>query len=117
MCENATEPGYDPHATVDFWVAGKPDESRLQARAGNIVARLRPGTSASDLAAIVAAATAPAGDLEVVDVSPDGANVAVTLGTVGSSASSDQYELTMRPTNTGYFLICDQPLSEADLSW
>ncbi|HTV03647.1 MAG TPA: ABC transporter permease, partial [Luteitalea sp.] len=56
--ENATEPGYDPHATVDFWVAGKPDESKLQARAGNIVARLRPGMSAADLTTIVATATA-----------------------------------------------------------
>ena len=53
--------------------------------------------------------TAPDGDLEVLDVSAAGQNVQVTLGTVGSSSAADQYALTMRPTDTGYFLICDQP--------
>jgi len=56
--ESANEPGYDAHATVDFWVAGKVDESRLQARTGNVVGRLAPGASVSRVEAAVAASTA-----------------------------------------------------------
>jgi putative ABC transport system permease protein len=56
--ESASEPGYDAHATVDFWVASKVDESRLQARTGNVVARLAPGASVSSVEATVAATTA-----------------------------------------------------------
>lgn len=55
---NATEPGYDAHAPVDFWVAGKVDESQLQARSGNVIGRLAPGASVSTVSAAVAAATA-----------------------------------------------------------
>jgi hypothetical protein len=61
--------------------------------------------------------TPPEGQLELLDLESDGDNVEVTLGIVGSSANSDKYALTMWPTDTGYFLICDQPLSEADLTW
>ena len=56
--ENSTEPGYDPPATVDFWVARRVDESRLQDRPGNVVARLAPGASVSGVEAAAAASTA-----------------------------------------------------------
>jgi putative ABC transport system permease protein len=46
------------HATVDFWVSIRADESQLDARAWNVVGRLRPGASASTAAAAVAGATA-----------------------------------------------------------
>lgn len=54
----ASEPGYDVHATVDFFVAVKADESQLTARAWNVVGRLAPGVAASTADAMVAAAAA-----------------------------------------------------------
>ena len=54
----ANEPGYDVHATVDFWVSVRADESQLRARAWNVVGRLAPGASASTADAAVAGAAA-----------------------------------------------------------
>ena len=61
------------------------------------------------------AGSAPTGTIEVVSVSQSGDNVSVIVDLVEDPTS--QYEVTMRPTNTGYFLICDAPLSETDLNW
>ena len=55
---SANEPGYDAHATVDFWVSARADESQLDARAWNVVGRLAPGASASAAQAAVAGAAA-----------------------------------------------------------
>jgi putative ABC transport system permease protein len=54
----ANEPGYDVHATVDFWVSVRADESQLNARAWNVVGRLAPGASASTADAAVAGVAA-----------------------------------------------------------
>ena len=54
----ANEPGYDVHATVDFWVSGRADESRLNARAWNVVGRLAARASPSTAEAAVAGAAA-----------------------------------------------------------
>jgi len=43
----ASEPNYDLNARVDFWLAMAPDEARPKLSAGNVVARLRSGASAS----------------------------------------------------------------------
>jgi hypothetical protein len=61
--------------------------------------------------------TSPANQLEVVDMQWDGENIALTLGAVGDTTGQSTLELTMWPTDTGYFLICSNPLSEADLNW
>jgi hypothetical protein len=53
--------------------------------------------------------------IEVVSVEANGDNVTLTIGAVADSSTSTQ--VTMWPTNTGYFLICDNPLSDADLNW
>ena len=53
--------------------------------------------------------------MQVDDVRADGENYVVTISLVEDP--SQPYEMTMRPTNTGYFLICDSPLSENDLNW
>ena len=50
----ASEPNYDVNAHVDFWLAARLDESRLQSRGWNAVARLRPGASAAQAGAQVA---------------------------------------------------------------
>ncbi len=62
-----------------------------------------------------AAGSAPTGTLQVEDVRADGENYVVTISLTEDPTQA--YELTMRPTNTGYFLICDSPLSENDLNW
>ena len=46
------------HATVDFWVSARADESQLHARAWNVVGRIGPGGSASTTDAAVAGAAA-----------------------------------------------------------
>src|SRR6476659_9839167 len=51
----ASEPNYDLNARVDFWLAMAPDESRPKLPAGNVVARLRSGASASQAQAEAAA--------------------------------------------------------------
>ena len=51
----ASEPNYDLNARVDFWLAMAPDESRPKSHAGNVVARLRSGASASQAQAEAAA--------------------------------------------------------------
>ena len=51
----ASEPNYDLNARVDFWLAMAPDESRPKLSAGNVVARLRSGASASQAQAEAAA--------------------------------------------------------------
>jgi hypothetical protein len=57
--------------------------------------------------------------LEVVSVdyadSFDG--VVLTFGAVGDTTGDQQAQVAMYPTNTGYFLICDGPLSATDLNW
>ncbi len=54
-------------------------------------------------------------EMQVVSVDPDNENMRLIVGHVADE--SVQTQLTMRPTKTGYFLICDGPLSDADLSW
>lgn len=54
----ASEPNYDVNAHVDFWLAARLDESRLQSRGWNAVARLRPGVSAAQAGAQVATVAA-----------------------------------------------------------
>lgn len=53
--------------------------------------------------------------LEITDLVDDGATMALTVGVVGDP--STVIPLTMWPTDTGYFLICEGPLSQADLAW
>lgn len=55
---NASEPGYDVNAHVDFWVPALADESQLTERQWNVVGRLAPGMSTAGLNAEVAAAAA-----------------------------------------------------------
>jgi putative ABC transport system permease protein len=42
---NAKEPNYNVNATVDYWIPGSPDPSRLKNRDWNVVARLRAGAT------------------------------------------------------------------------
>lgn len=58
---NASEPGYDVNAHVDFWVSALADESQLTERQWNVVGRLAPGMSAAGLNAEVAAVAARQG--------------------------------------------------------
>ena len=53
--------------------------------------------------------------IEVVSVEPSGDNVTLTIGAAGIADATSQ--VTMWPTNTGYFLICDGPLSATDQNW
>ncbi len=55
---NASEPGYDVDAQVDFWVPVVADESQLTQRQWNVVGRLAPGMSAAAVNAEVAAVAA-----------------------------------------------------------
>ncbi len=55
---NASEPGYDVDAQVDFWVPVVADESQLTQRQWNVVGRLAPGMSADVVNAEVAAVAA-----------------------------------------------------------
>lgn len=58
-----------------------------------------------------------ANQLEAVDMQWDGDTIALTLGVVGDTTGANNIALTMWPTDTGYYLICSSPLSEADLNW
>ena len=58
---NASEPNYDVHAHVDYWLAALPNESQPRARAWNVVTRLAPGATAAEAqAALSAVASAQA---------------------------------------------------------
>jgi putative ABC transport system permease protein len=52
---NASEPNYDVNAYVDFWFCVEPDSSQTRARAWNVVGRLRPGATATQASADLAA--------------------------------------------------------------
>ena len=54
----AAEPNYDLDAKVDFWLAMTVDETAVERGAGNVVARLKPGATAADAQAEVAAMSA-----------------------------------------------------------
>ena len=54
----AAEPNYDLDAKVDFWLAMTVDETAVERGAGNVVARLKPGATAADAHAEVAAMSA-----------------------------------------------------------
>jgi putative ABC transport system permease protein len=54
----AAEPNYDLDAKVDFWLAMTVDETAVERGAGNAVARLKPGATATNAAAEVAAMSA-----------------------------------------------------------
>jgi putative ABC transport system permease protein len=60
----AAEPNYDLHATVDFFLARVPDESRATSGAGFAVSRLKPGRSVEQARAELAALTARVGATE-----------------------------------------------------
>jgi putative ABC transport system permease protein len=57
----AAEPNYDLHATVDFWLARVPDESRPTSGAGFAITRLKPGRTLEQARAELAALTARVG--------------------------------------------------------
>ena len=57
----AAEPNYDLHATVDFWLARVPDESRPTSGAGFAVTRLKPGRTLEQARAELAALTTRVG--------------------------------------------------------
>ncbi|WP_111767708.1 hypothetical protein [Nakamurella deserti] len=64
-----------------------------------------------------AGVTTPANQLEAVDMQWDGDTIALTLGAVGDTTGESRLDLTMWPTDTGWFLICSNPLSAQDLNW
>jgi hypothetical protein len=53
--------------------------------------------------------------IELIDVAQEGKNVSAIIQQTGQPQTG--VKLTLRPTNTGYFLICDNPLSANDLAW
>lgn len=52
-------------------------------------------------------------ELQVISLEQDGDSVVLTIGGGGTQTTS----VLMWPTNTGLYLVCDGPLSEADLNW
>lgn len=54
----AAEPNYNPNALVDFWIPAAPDPKRLKDAGWNVIARLKPGTTANQAQAELAVSAA-----------------------------------------------------------